>query len=105
MPGTEDGSVTSTVAERAVVSAGNYLNKMTGERVERECRERLSDGCRELVVDFSGTELANSIGVSILLGVIDAAQGKGAKVVLSGVNQDTVELFEMLGVTKHVELA
>jgi len=105
MPGTEDGSVTSTVAERAVVSAGDYLNKMTGERVERECRERLRDGCRELVVDFTGTELANSIGVSILLGVIDSAQGEGAKVVLSGVNPDTFELFEMLGVTKHVELA
>ncbi len=104
MPETEDGSVTSTVAERDVVSAGDYLNKMTGERVERECRDLLRDGCKELVVDFSGTELANSIGVSILLGVIDSAQGKGAKIVLSGVNPDTLELFEMLGVTRHVEL-
>jgi len=100
----EDDGASSADAVRAIVSAGEYLNKMTGERVERECRERLRDGCKELVVDFSGTELANSIGVSILLGVIDSAQGEGAKVVLSGVNADTAELFEMLGVTRHAEL-
>jgi|SRR5437762_3956146 len=92
-------------AQRVVVSAGDYLNKITGERVERECRLRLDAGCRELVLDFAKTEIVNSIGVSILLGVIDSAQGNGAKVVLSGMNQPTIELFEMLGVTKHAEIA
>jgi len=91
--------------ERAVVSAGDYLNKITGERVERECRERLKSGCRELVLDFAKTEIVNSIGVSILLGVIDSAQGTGTKVVFSGVNGQTAELFDMLGVTRHVEVA
>src|SRR3954453_11927228 len=91
--------------ERAVVSAGDYFNKITGERVERECREKLSRGCRELVLDFGKTEIVNSVGISILLGVIDSAQGTGAKVVLSGVNASTIELFEMLGVTRHVDIA
>ena len=93
------------VDERAVVSAGDYLNKITGERVERECRERLQAGCRELVLDFTETEIVNSIGVSILLGVIDSAQGAGTRVVFSGVNGQTAELFDMLGVSRHVEVA
>ena len=90
---------------RAVVSAGDYLNKLTGERVERECREQLNGGCRELVLDFGETEIVNSVGVSILLGVIDSAKGSGATVTLTGVNAPTIELFEMLGVTKHVEIS
>jgi anti-anti-sigma factor len=90
---------------RAVVSAGDYFNKVTGERVERECRERLASGCRELVIDFGETEIVNSVGVSILLGVIDSAQGNGAKIILSGMNAPTIELFDMLGVTRHVEVA
>ena len=90
--------------DRAVVSAGDYFNKITGERVERECRERLRAGCRELVLDFGQTEIVNSVGVSILLGVINSAQDNGAKVVLAGVNASTIELFEMLGVTRHVEV-
>jgi anti-anti-sigma factor len=90
---------------RSVVSAGDYFNKITGERVERECRERLASGCRELVIDFGQTEIVNSVGVSILLGVIDSAQGNGATVVLAGLNAPTIELFDMLGVTRHVEVA
>ena len=91
--------------KRAVVFAGDYLNKLAGEQIERECRQRLNDGCTELVVNFSQTEIVNSIGVSILLGVIDSAKGTGARVVFSDMKEETVELFDMLGVTRHVTLA
>jgi anti-anti-sigma factor len=90
--------------DRATVFAGDYLNKLTGEKIERECRRQLDAGCKELVVDFSKTEVVNSIGVSILLGVIDKASNAGARVVFSDVNDDTAELFEMLGLTSHVTL-
>jgi anti-anti-sigma factor len=101
-------SETETVTtdnKRAVVFAGDYLNKLTGEEIERECRQRLTEGCTELIVNFSKTEIVNSIGVSILLGVIDSARGTGAKVVFSDVKQETAELFDMLGLTRHVEIA
>jgi anti-anti-sigma factor len=93
------------IGEMAVVYATDYLNKLSGERIERECRRRLAEGCRALVINFRDTELVNSIGVSILLGVIDAAEGVGAQLVFSDVNKQTVELFEMLGLTKYVALA
>ena len=89
---------------KAVVYAGDYLNKLTGESVERECRRKISEGAKEIVVNFSRTELVNSIGVSILLGVIDAAQSNGARVVFTDVNESTAELFDMLGVTRHVKI-
>lgn len=92
------------MGKAAVVYAGDYLNKLTGESVERECRKKLSEGFSEITVNFSRTELVNSIGVSILLGVIDAAQSNGARVVFSDVNESTAELFEMLGLTNHVTL-
>ena len=91
--------------KRAVVFAGDYLNKLTGEQIERECRRRLDEGCKELVVNFSRTEIVNSIGVSILLGVIDQARGTGAKVIFSEVKDETAELFDMLGLTRHAQIA
>ena len=93
------------LGELAVVYAGDYLNKLSGERIERECRKQLESGCRALVINFKDTELVNSIGVSILLGVIDAAGNVGAKLVFSDVNNHTVQLFEMLGLTRHVAFA
>ena len=93
------------VAEVAVVHAGDYVNKLNGQRIERECLLRLEGGCRALVINFRGTELVNSIGVSILLGVIEAAGERGARVVFSNVSRHTVKLFELLGLTRHVALA
>lgn len=91
-------------AEVAEILAGDYLNKLSGERIEYECRRRLDDGYRKVVVNFSKTEMVNSIGISILLGVIDIATRNGAEVVFSDVNEHTIELFDMLGVTKHVSI-
>jgi anti-anti-sigma regulatory factor len=92
------------IGEMAVVYASDYLNKLSGERIERECRLRLADGCRALIINFHDTELVNSIGVSILLGVIEAAESAGAPLVFSDVSSQTIELFEMLGLTRHVAL-
>ena len=90
------------VRDRSVIFADSYLNKLSGEKIEHECRRRIDTGCRELELNFQNTEIVNSIGISILLGVIDTASTKGAKVVFSKVNDETVELFEMLGLTNHV---
>jgi len=93
------------VEERSVIFAGDYLNKLSGEQLEYECRRRIDAGATQLVVNFSKTEIVNSIGISILLGVIDIASNNGAQVVFSEVNENTVELFDMLGVSKHVTIA
>ena len=91
--------------EVAVVYAGDYVNKMSGQRIERECMTRMERGCRALVINFRDTELVNSIGVSILLGVIDEAERRGARVAFSNVSLHTLKLFELLGLTRLVVLA
>ncbi len=90
------------VGDTAVIYAGDYLNKLSGERVERECKRQLESGCRALVINFGDTELVNSIGVSILMGVIDAAERASARLIFCDVDNHTANLFEMLGLTRHV---
>ena len=93
------------VGDVAVVYASDYLTKLSGERVERECRRRLEEGCRALVVDFSQTGLVNSIAVSIMLGVIDAAKRADAPLVFANVKDQARQIFELLGLTRHVRVA
>ena len=59
------------VGDAAIIYASDYLNKLSGERIERECKRQLDSGRRTLIINFRDTELVNSIGVSILMGVID----------------------------------
>ena len=93
------------VGDAAIIYASDYLNKLSGERIERECKRQLESGRRALIINFRDTELVNSIGVSILVGVIDAAQQNTAQLIFSEVNNHTAELFQMLGLTQHVSLA
>ena len=92
------------VGETAIIYASDYLNKLSGERIERECKRQLEAGRRALVINFRDTELVNSIGVSILMGVIDAAEQSHAQLIFSDVNSHNAHLFEMLGLTRHVNL-
>ena len=105
METSNDAVKSHCVGTTAVIYASDYLNKLTGERIERECRRQLDSGCRALVIDFAETNLVNSIGISILLGIIDIAEKNNAQIVFADVNNQTVELFDMLGLTRHVALA
>lgn len=101
----ENSVQTRRIGDTAIIYASDYLNKLSGERIERECKRQLESGSRALVINFRDTELVNSIGVSILMGVIDAAEQSNARLIFSDVNSHTANLFEMLGLTRHVSLA
>src|SRR5258706_14857322 len=93
---------TRCIGGTAIIYASDYLNKLSGRSIEREWKRQLESGCRALLINFRDTELVNSIGVSILMGVIDAAEQNQARLIFSDVNSHTAQLFEMLGLTRHV---
>ena len=93
------------IGDAAVIYPGPYLNQLRGESIENQCQEFLAAGVRRIVINFAETELINSIGISILLGVIESVNGAEASLVLSNLNASNRELFEMLGLLSHVEMA
>ena len=93
------------VGDTAIIYASDYLNKLSGERIERECKNQFDAGRQAVVINFRDTELINSIGVSILMGVIDAAEQSQARLIFCDVNTHSASLFEMLGLTRHVQIA
>src|SRR5262252_3949929 len=96
---------TRLTEDAAVIYPGTYLNQLRGGRIETICQDFLERGIRRIVVNFEETELINSIGISILLGVIEAVNNASGTLVLSNLNSSNRELFEMLGLMSHVEMA
>ena len=92
------------VEDAAVIYPGPYLNQLRGEDVEKQCEGLLANGVRRIVINFEETELINSIGISILLGVIESVNHVQGMLVLSNLNASNRELFEMLGLMSHVEM-
>ncbi|MEK6300872.1 MAG: STAS domain-containing protein [Acidobacteriota bacterium] len=88
----------------AVLYPGPYLNQLRGERIEERCHELLAAGVTRIVINLGETELINSIGISILLGVIEAVNNAEGKLMLSNLSSSNRELFEMLGLMSHAEI-
>ena|SRR5713101_4949957 len=91
--------------DAAVIYPGPYLNQLRGESIENQCEEFLASGVRRIVINFEETELINSIGISILLSVIESVNRAQGALMLSNLNASNRELFEMLGLLSHVEMA
>ena len=92
------------VGSAAILYPGAYLNKLKGEVLESRCQEFLIQGVRRLVINFEETELINSIGISILLGVIETVNSANGVLLISNLNESNRELFEMLGLMSHIQI-
>jgi anti-anti-sigma factor len=98
------GINTRLVDGAAIIYPGTYLNQLGGEVIEARCTELIGSGIRRIVINFEETELINSIGISILLGVIETVNEANGTLVLSNLNTSSRELFEMLGLLSHIKV-
>ena len=92
------------VDNTAILYPGPYLNQLRGEAIESRCLELLSEGVRSVVINFEDTELINSIGVSILIGVIESIRESSGKLLLTNLSESNRQLFDVLGLLSQVEI-
>lgn len=92
------------IEDVGVIYPGLYLNQLRGELIEERCHEMLAQSVRRIVINFEETELVNSIGISILLGVIEAVNEMSGELILSNLNASNRELFDMLGLFSYVRV-
>lgn len=89
------------VKDVAVVYPQGYLNNLAGEGLVNECGKYAKSGIKKIVVNFSETDLINSIGISLLLHVMEELQGAGGTLCFTDMSKTQLGIFEMLGLTKY----
>ena len=87
---------------RAVVFLHGYLNESRGELLTQECEKLFAHGIHALQLDFAGTSLVNSIGISFLLDIIEEAESAARQLEFSRVPEHLLELFDLLGICARV---
>ena len=80
----------------------DYINDIEGEKLEEICDAFLAKGVKKVVIDFSDTEMVNSIGVSILIGVIERIKDKKGVILFSGLKKVNRDIFDIVGLTKLI---
>jgi anti-sigma B factor antagonist len=84
-------------ADIAVVRPQGRLDAVGAPALDRELRQHLSLGRRNLLVDLSGTSYISSNGLRVLLAALKAAQQNGGALRICCLSARLAEIFEMAG--------
>jgi anti-anti-sigma factor len=98
-------SVTSRLeGDAAVIYPKGYLNNLSGESLVIECGTYIGRGITKIVVNFSQTDLINSIGISLLLQIIEDLRNIKGTICCTNMSKFLRDTFEMLGLIQHMRV-
>ena len=60
-----------------IISTSGYFNNIAGEAVLEIFNEKIDSGSKNFLVDMADSKVVNSIGVSILIEIIEKLDKKG----------------------------
>lgn len=96
-------SVTSKlVGDAAVIYPKGYLNNLSGESLVNECGIYIGRGVTKIVVNFGETDLINSIGISLLLQIMEDLRNIRGTICCTNMSKFLRDTFEMLGLLQHM---
>ena len=88
--------------DAAIIYPKGYLNNLSGESLVIECGIYIGKGITKIVVNFSETDLINSIGISMLLQIIEDLRNIKGTICCTNMTKFLRDTFEMLGLMQHM---
>jgi len=88
----------------AVVYTDGYINNQGGEEIAQAANALMEEGYRALLLNLAGSKIVNSIGISILIEVLERMlelQGRLAFCCLTPTIQKT---FHIMGLTQYAQV-
>jgi len=86
-----------------VLYVNGYLNSLLGEEIERVIQNLVNDGGQRVLLNFAGTRLINSIGISFIIGVVERMTERNGMIAFCSLAPTNRELFQITGVTRYVK--
>lgn len=90
--------------EYAVLRTDGYINNLGAERIEQEYDALVAQGCQNFIVNFAKSPIINSMGLAILLGIIEKNLGTGGLIVFCCLTEVNAETMEIMDITQYVTL-
>lgn len=81
----------------AVVVTDGYINNTAAESIAEACTSLLDDGIRRFVMNLEGSRIVNSIGVSILIEVIEQIRAVDGRLAFSNATPTIEKTFRIMG--------
>jgi anti-sigma B factor antagonist len=87
-----------------LISAAGYINNEGGQAIADAASELINRGCETLLIDLDGTRIINSIGVSILLEIMEKLLEDNGRLAFCNLTPTISKTFEIMGLVQYATI-
>ena len=91
----------SVKGDIVIIRTSGYLNNVGGEKVAQVCYKEIDKGKSLFLLDLEDSKVVNSIGVSILIEIIEKLQDVNGKIGYFNLAPIVEKTFTIMGLTKY----
>jgi anti-anti-sigma factor len=88
----------------AILWTDGYINNQGGEEIAREAYKQLESGARALVMNLEKTRIVNSIGISILIEVLERVMDRKGVLAFCGLTPTIDKTFRIMGLAQYASI-
>lgn len=89
----------------AILRTDGYVNNLGGEKIADVANDLIDEGLRYLVLNLEKSPVVNSIGISILIEVIERlVEEEGGKIAFCHLTKTIAKTFQIMGLTQYAQI-
>jgi anti-sigma B factor antagonist len=87
-----------------LIAAAGYINNEGGQAIADAASGLIEEGCMTLLIDLDGTRIINSIGVSILLEIMEKLLEGNGRLAFCNLTATISKTFEIMGLVQYATI-
>jgi anti-anti-sigma factor len=87
-----------------VIHTDGYINNQGGEEIARVAYDLIEKGARSLLLDLAGTKIVNSIGISILIEIIEKMIEINGRLSFCSLTPTIEKTFHIMGLAQYASI-
>ena len=88
----------------AILYTKGYINNIGGEEIANRAYELMEQGVRTLLLNLRETKIVNSIGISILIEIIEKMMDRGGKIAFCCLTPVIHKTFQIMGLANYASI-
>ena len=84
-----------------LIEAAGYINNEGGQAIADAASSLMDQGCKNLLINLDGTRIINSIGVSILLEILEKLMDQNGRLAFCNLTPTISKTFEIMGLVQY----
>ena len=88
----------------AILFTKGYINNVGGEEIANRAYELMDEGVTTLLLNLRETKIVNSIGISILIEIIEKMMEKNGKIAFCSLTPVIHKTFQIMGLANYATI-